>query len=141
MKKIIFLLFIMCLHFGITFSQTADITIVVSNIVINGGKVYLRIFTNADKLNREEPYLSFELEDTKAVISQNISLPYGEYVIATFQDSNGNGVVDYGLFGVPKELVGVSNYFGRGVPSKIFDRQKIIINNSTGIINIGLYKL
>jgi len=140
MKKINFFVVFLCIFIGKSFSQTVDFTVKISNVVINGGKVYLRVFSNAGEFSREEPYISFELEDTNAVLSQNISLIYGEYVIAAFQDSNGNGVVDYGLFGVPKELVGVSNYFGRGIPSKIFDRQKVFINSSTGIITIGLYK-
>jgi hypothetical protein len=34
----------------------------------------------------------------------------------------------------------MSNYSGSGYPSKNFDRQKIMVNNSTGRITIGLYK-
>jgi hypothetical protein len=34
----------------------------------------------------------------------------------------------------------MSNYFGRGYPSKKFDRQKTLINNLIGKITIGLYK-
>ena len=140
MKKIVFLLFLFCNFISYSFSQTVNVTVEILNVVINGGKVYLRFFSNAGEFSREEPYISYELEDTNTVISKSLSLPYGEYVVAAFQDFNGNGIVDYGLLGVPKESVGVSNYFGRGIPSKSFDRQKILINSLTGIITIGLYK-
>jgi uncharacterized protein (DUF2141 family) len=67
-------------------------------------------------------------------------LPIGEYVITAFQDANNNQRLDFGLFGRPRELVGISNFFGRGNPSRNFDRQKILVNNSTGKITIGLYR-
>lgn len=37
------------------------------------------------------------------------ALPAGTYAIAIFHDENGNGRMDKGLFGVPKEGYGVSN--------------------------------
>jgi hypothetical protein len=39
-----------------------------------------------------------------------------------------------------RNRVAVSNYFGKGYPSKSFDKQKIPVNNSTGKIPVGLYK-
>jgi uncharacterized protein (DUF2141 family) len=36
-------------------------------------------------------------------------LPYGEYAISVYQDGNGNGKLDTGLFGIPKEPFGFSN--------------------------------
>jgi uncharacterized protein (DUF2141 family) len=36
-------------------------------------------------------------------------LPYGEYAISVYQDRNGNGKLDTGLFGIPKEPFGFSN--------------------------------
>ena len=36
-------------------------------------------------------------------------LPFGEYAISVFQDRNGNGKLDTGLFGIPKEPFGFSN--------------------------------
>ena len=36
-------------------------------------------------------------------------LPYGEYAISAFHDRNGNGRLDTGLFGIPKEPLGTSN--------------------------------
>lgn len=38
-------------------------------------------------------------------------LPYGTYAIAVFQDLNGNGKLDTGLLGIPKEPYCFSNNF------------------------------
>jgi len=145
MKKIFYLTILLCILIINSYTQeensgNAEFTIEISNVVPNGGKVHLRIFLNVNELNREQPSITYILDDINTVISHKISLQYGEYVFGAFQDTNGNGVMDYGALGIPKELVGVSNYFGRGLPTKIFNRQKVIINNSTEIIRFGLHK-
>jgi len=38
-------------------------------------------------------------------------LPYGKYAISVFQDMNGNGKLDKGLFGIPTEPFAFSNNF------------------------------
>ena len=143
MRKFAILSLLFCVFSGYCFPQTVNnvtVTVEITNVVINGGKVYLAVFTNADEFKKEKPHIHYELEDANASISHRLSLPAGEYVITVCQDANGNGKIDYGSFGIPKELVGMSNYFGKGYPSKSFDKQKILINNMTGKIVIGLYK-
>ena len=143
MKKFSVLLFFFCFFSGYCFSQTVNsvaIVIEITNVVNKGGKVYLSIFTNAESFKNEVPDFIYTLEDNNTILSQELSLPTGEYVITAWQDANGNVKMDYGLFGVPKELVGLSNYFGKGYPSKSFDKQKIFINKMTEKIVIGLYK-
>jgi len=143
MKKINAFLFLMCVFSCYCYSQTAGnktITIEITNAVVNGGKVYLAIFSNAEEFRKEEPYVAFELGESKTVLSKELSLPHGEYVISAFQDANYNNKLDYGLLGIPKELVAISNYFGKGVPSKNFDRQKVTVNNTTEKVTIGLHK-
>jgi uncharacterized protein (DUF2141 family) len=143
MKKIISLLFLSFSLSVYCFSQTANdvlTTIEITNVAINGGKVYLVIFSNAESFKNENPDIHFELEANSAILSKELLLPNGEYVISAFQDANNNQKLDYGLFSIPKELVGISNYFGKGYPSKNFEKQKILINNTTGKIIIGLYK-
>ena len=122
-------------------AEDAHVVVEISNIIINGGKVSIGIFSNAEEFKKEEPYMGFELESTNEVLFQEVLLPHGEYVISAYQDTNNNGKLDTGLFGIPKELVGISNYFGKGFPSGNFNKQKIPINDTTGTITIGLYKL
>jgi len=143
MKKVIVLSFLFYFLSWYCFSQTVNnvtVTIEITNVVTNGGKIYLTIFSTIEKYKNGTPDFSFTLEDNNSIVSKELSLPVGEYVISAFQDANNNKSLDYGLFGTPKELVGISNYFGKGYPSKSFDKQKILINNMTGKIVIGLYK-
>jgi uncharacterized protein (DUF2141 family) len=141
MRKLISFLSLSCVLSAYCFTQTVNtVTIEITNIVINGGRIYLTICSTVDNFRNEIPDYSFVLEADSAIISHELSLPSGEYVISAFQDANGNGKLDYGLFGAPKELAGMSNYFGKGYPSKSFDKQKITVNNSTVKIPVGLYK-
>jgi len=120
---------------------TVNTTIEINNIVINGGTVYVGIFSTAGSFDREEPDFFFELEAVNATMVRTLSLPYGEYVVSAFQDANNNKRMDYGLFGIPRELFGISNYNGRGFPSKNFDRQKILIDKATEKIILNLYRI
>ena len=139
MKKAVVSLFLGCALTGYCFSQ-AVITVEITNAVVNDGIVYVDIFSTADGFRNGNPYFSFGMQSNSATLTHEISLPNGEYLITVYQDANNNQRIDYGLFGIPKELVGMLNYSGSGYPSKNFDRQKIMINNSTGRITIGLYK-
>jgi uncharacterized protein (DUF2141 family) len=142
LNKIVFSLFLAVFCAAGLFAQNQMVTVVVevTNVIVNNGNVYLAIFFTADELRREEPSIAFQLDSTRTVLTQEVQLPAGEYVISAFQDNNRNKVLDFGLFGIPRELVGISNYFGRGFPSRDFNRQKIPINSTTPKVTIGLYK-
>jgi uncharacterized protein (DUF2141 family) len=139
LKRAIVFLFLGCVLTDYCFSQTV-ITVEITNVAVNDGIVYVDIFSTADGFKNGNPYVSFELQPNSAILTHEISLPNGEYLISAYQDANNNQRLDYGLFGIPKELVGLSNYLGKGNPSKNFDKQKILVNNSTGTITIGLYR-
>jgi len=143
MKKAVVFLFLAFAFCGVCFSQagnTVKVTIEITNVVVNGGKVILAIFATSESFKKEIPEIVFELQDDKTSIIKEVSLASGEYVVTALQDANNNKLCDYNLLGIPKELVGISNYSGRGFPTKSFDRQKILIDEKTGTVVIGLYK-
>jgi uncharacterized protein (DUF2141 family) len=140
MRKLAIVLLLIFIIYGYCLAQSENsITIEITNIVINGGTVYIGIFSSADSFRKEEPEFLFELEAVNTIMSQNLYLPNGEYVITAMQDANYNKKLDSGLFGIPRELIGISNYNGRGFPSRNFDRQKILVDRTTGKIIIVLY--
>jgi uncharacterized protein (DUF2141 family) len=142
MRKLICFLLLGCAFSNYCPAQAANnITIEINNIVINGGTVYIGIFSFVNSFGREEPDFLFEIEAIRTTMIQELSLPNGEYVISAFQDANNNKRMDFGLFGIPRELFGISNYNGRGFPSRNFDRQKILIDRTTEKIIINLYGL
>jgi uncharacterized protein (DUF2141 family) len=143
MKKAIVFLFIIFSFYGVCFSQTdnaVNVIVEINNIVANGGKVYLVVFFTEESFKKEKPDLAVEIPSDKSSAIKEGSLPRGECVLFVFQDANNNVKLDCGLFGIPKEKFGISNYFGKGIPSRNFDKQKIMINEKTGRIVLGLYK-
>jgi uncharacterized protein (DUF2141 family) len=143
MKKAIIFLILIFSFCGFCFSQeenTVNVTVEISNIVINGGKVYLVVFFTGESFKKEKPDLAVEIPSDKPSVIKEGALPRGEYVLFAFQDANDNKKLDTGLFGIPKEKFGISNYFGKGFPSRNFDKHKIVIDENTGEIVLGLYK-
>ena len=142
MKKLISFLLMGYAFSNFCFAQTENnnITIEVYNVVINGGTIFLAVFSSVETFRKEKPDYFFELNSNSTIISQRLSLPSGEYVITAIQDANNNRQLDFNLFGIPKELFGITNFNGRGFPSRNFDRQKILINNTTRNVIIKLYR-
>lgn len=144
MKKRIILLCIAVILPICSFAQTQGnvqtFTVEITNVAVNGGNVILVIFSNAEEFRKEEPGMAFEIHANAATLTQEVSLPHGDYLLSAFQDANNNRKLDTNILGVPREMVGLSNYDGRGFPSKNFDRHKIPVNSSTGKITIALYR-
>jgi uncharacterized protein (DUF2141 family) len=109
-------------------------TIEIHNVIINGGTIYLGIYFNEQFLKDKNPNISQQINSTKNILFQEIILPEGDYVIGLHQDTNGNGEMDYGLFGIPKEPYGFSNMKGK-IPGN-FDvlKYRIDITNTKIII-------
>lgn len=141
MKRYISFIFFALVFGGYCYSQNIEITVTVTNIAVNGGKVYLALFSNANSFAKETPEFAFEIPDSSASAVQVISVPSGEYVVFVFQDANKNGKMDSNFLGIPKELIGISNYSGRGYPSRNFDKQKIKLDGTTSALTMQLYKL
>ena len=123
-----------------SYAQNVRITIEVTNAIVNDGIVHVAIFFNADEYRREIPSIGLQIESTSTVVSREVTLPVGEYLISAYQDSNGNNRMDYRVFGIPRELVAMTNYFGRGFPSRNFNRQKIPVTESTSKVSIALFR-
>jgi uncharacterized protein (DUF2141 family) len=136
MKKFFFILLILCIG---KIYATNNVTFIlgITGININDGKIYVKIYSNEKDYKRDLPYISFTLESASKNITHSFDIPEGEYLIALFQDTNNNGVLDTNFLNFPKEPVGLSNYSG-GIPGG-FNKQKILINSVSNkiIINMG----
>ena len=143
MKKYFCFLIYSLIFINYSFAQTMNnnLIIEVNNVVVSGGPVGVAIFSSAESFKREQPDYFFMFEPVSTTLLKIFPLPAGEYVMSAYQDANNNGRVDFGLFGIPKELVGITNFFGRGFPSRNFDRQKILVERTTARVIINLYRL
>jgi len=138
-KKV--LLSLLLVLFGIWKISANEIsfTVEIRGITVNGGVIYGAIYSNNTNYRNHVPEYTFQGNSINEVMQFNVNIPPGEYVIEVYQDSNNNGRLDFGIFNIPREPVGITNFNGRGIPGN-FNRQKVSINNGT-IIIIQMYKL
>jgi len=136
MKKILFLL-IFLLYSTSIFADQLNVTIEITEVLPNQGKIIMAIFNSKSSYKKKIPYKSITIDSTSATLLIDETLPSGEYVISMFQDKNGNGKLDTYLFGIPKEPIGITNYFKKGIPGG-FNKLKIQINEDKIIIKINM---
>ncbi len=98
---------------GLIFGQNiANINVSISNINLNGSKVFIGLYNNDSSFKLKSgavDSLIFVSDAETADVSFN-NIPFGSYAIALFQDINNNGVLDSKKFNIPLEPFGISNY-------------------------------
>jgi uncharacterized protein (DUF2141 family) len=126
---------------GNVFADNISATIEINGVIVNGGLVYVAVYSNENDYKAETPFIKFILEPVNTTITHNLELPDGEYVVSVFQDKNGDEKLNFTIFGIPTEHIGITNYNLRGAPSG-FNRLKAPINNSSTklIVNMGRVK-
>ena len=137
------LLFLCVAFFAVETSFADDIhtTIEINGVTVNGGLIYVAVYSNEKDYKAETPFIKFILEPVNNTITHNLDLPNGEYVVSVFQDKNGDEKLNSTIFGIPTEHVGKTNYNLRGAPGS-FNRLKAPVNNNSTrlIVNMGRVK-
>ena len=86
-----------------------NLTLEVHGIEKAEGQLYVAIYHSKETFLKK-PLAAFRVDVKEKVLSipcQGMSA--GTYAISLFQDENGNGKLDTGSFGIPKEKYGFSN--------------------------------
>ncbi len=91
---------------------TANLSISISNINLDGGKLFVGLYNNKNsfKLKQGATDSVIIIPNKTTITVKLVNIPYGDYAIAAFQDINGNGKLDSREFNIPTEPVGISNY-------------------------------
>jgi uncharacterized protein (DUF2141 family) len=120
----------------------ADIPTVIEiqEVRVQKGTLHVAVYADEASYTNNEPHSTFRLDPTRPVLSINLNLPAGDYVVTAFQDTNGNGQLDTGIFGIPKEPAATSNWNGIGSPGP-WRRLKTAVTDNSRTITICLYKL
>jgi uncharacterized protein (DUF2141 family) len=109
----------------------ADIpfTVEIHNVTVNGGLVYIRVFSNEASFRGRNPIpeQTITIEPNSTILTVEIQIPIGYHVIGIHQDTNGNGDMDYNFLRIPLEPYGFSNMRGR-IPGN-FNQMKFRVNN------------
>jgi len=134
-----------CLTLLIVVTSFADniyTTIEINGVIVNGGLVYVAVYSNEDSYKNETAFARFVLQPDNTALTYFLDLPEGEYAVSVFQDSNNDGKLNSGLFGIPTEPVGKTNYNLRGAPGG-FNKLKASVNkNSTRlVVNMGKVRM
>jgi len=138
-------LFFVCLLFlivGTSFADNIYATIEINGVIVNGGLVYVAVYSNENDYKAETPSIKFILDPVNNTITRNLELPDGEYVVSVFQDKNGDEKLNSGFFGIPAEPVGKTNYNLRGAPGSFNKLKAPVNNNSTRlVVNMGKVRM
>jgi uncharacterized protein (DUF2141 family) len=104
MKKIITFLFFLTL-FPLWGAGGYTLKVTVTGFDNNKGKAYIGLYDTKEKMLKG---LVETIVNQQVTVNFN-DLPEGKYAVKVYHDENGNGKLDTGMFGIPKEGWGVSN--------------------------------
>ena len=86
-------------------------------------------------MNHSQESIYNPKKGTDCNISFSMEVPSGPYALASFEDKNGNGELDFFFF-IPKEPAGFYQFSGMGAPK--FDKMKVDVNSDIDNIEIVL---
>lgn len=112
------------------FSQeTGSLTVNIDVVKDQGkGQLVFMLFDQENGFPKEVDKAKYKaiVQEVKAKTSYTFEdIPYGEYAICVFHDTNENGEIDTNFMGMPKEHVAASNMTGLGKPT--FKKSEIAI--------------
>ena len=141
MNKRAFVFFVLLCIVESLFADNIHTTIEINGVTVNGGLVYVAVYSNENDYKNETAFVQFILQPNNTALTYSLDLPEGEYVVSAYQDKNGDEKLNSGLFGIPSEHVGKTNYNLRGVPGG-FNKLKVPVNNNSTklIVNMGRVK-
>jgi uncharacterized protein (DUF2141 family) len=87
------------------------------------------------EMNHSQENIYNLVKGNDCIVNFNMEVPKGQYALASFEDKNGNGKLDFFFF-IPKEPAGFYQFNGMGAPK--FDKMKIDINGDIDNIEIVL---
>ncbi|UXI66773.1 DUF2141 domain-containing protein [Tahibacter amnicola] len=97
--------------FGAATAAAADLTVTISAIRAQEGKLSVMVVDSADGWDRKaEPVAKTSLTpDAKTATVKFPGLKAGSYAVSVIHDENGNGKFDKNMWGMPTEGYGSSN--------------------------------
>ena len=138
-RKGFVILFVMLLTVCSINAQT--ISIEITNIRNNKGKIRLAVFKDNDSFKKERGFIEkiYPKTDLKnGSMTVKINLEPGTYGISILDDENNDGKMDYKLIRIPKEGYGFSDYYHTGMSRPKFDDFDFFLGNNDKIVKIKI---
>ena len=124
---------------GFLGAQEVDIRLIVRGLK-GDGKLYVAVYDSQEGFKSEKAFTGLIVDPKGDTVETNLRLPEGYYVFSMFQDLNGNGSLDKGFLGIPKEPIGLSRFEKMGIPGN-FDKHKVWLGSGANSITITLIAL
>lgn len=139
--KILFLtLLIAFFNIGMRFtddSSEKSISVTVTNIRNNKGRIQLQMFKTEESYNKEKPWKTFYISKQNMKnksVSKNLGkFEKGIYGIGVLDDENKNGKMDDSFF-IPIEGFGFSNYYHTQWSTPSFDKFKFRLTDTKKVV-------
>ncbi len=122
---------------GFLGAQDYDIRLIVKGLRRGQGKLYVAVYDSEEGFNAGKTFIGLILDPEGDTVETTLRLPEGYYVFSMFQDMNGNGILDKGFLGIPKEPIGLSRFDTMGIPGG-FDKHKVWLGPTKNSIAIRL---
>lgn len=143
-------LFVAALFFGI-FSpnpnpaepgKNGKLTVQVETPANESGDLHVLLFNRFDYnyLPKDAAFIKVEKPGNQGdqIITYS-SIPYGDYIVLTYLDQNGNGKLDRNFFGNPKEPWGISSGNGETVNSSTYTHAAVFnFNQNDQLVNVAI---
>ncbi len=121
--------------------QAGDISVKIIGVDSSGGDIRIALVSDNASLKSEdlEPVAKAQVPASGDSINYTFkNVPFGTYAVKAFHDSNQNGQLDKGAFGIPKEQYGFSQVPAskKGMPK--FDSAEFKHEKPSTLVNIEL---
>ena len=111
-------------------AQKRSVQITITNITTKSGTIVLSAHDSEESFKKRKPVQTVRVPAKVPSATIELSLESGECAFCVFHDTNGDGDLNAGFMGIPKEPFGFSNYDGKGPPGN-FKKHKVAIPAGT----------
>jgi uncharacterized protein (DUF2141 family) len=139
-RKLFLMLGIIMFYAGVAGAEDVAFVLEIHGAKPGNTKIYGVAYADETSYRKENMNFTFVIDVSGETVYEELRFPEGEYVIQIYQDVNGNGQCDFGLFHIPKEPIGITNYNGRGIPGN-FNKLKVPVNKDAARVVMQLYSL
>jgi len=140
MYKRAFIICVLLWVAGNCFADNILTTLEINGVTVNGGLVYVAVYSNENDYKNGTSFAEFILQPNDNALTYLLDLPEGEYVVSVYQDKNGDEKLNSGLFGIPYEPIGITNYNLRGAPGG-FNKLKAPVNSNSAKLTVNMGKV
>lgn len=118
-------------------AKKRSVKITITNITTASGTIVLSAHDSEESFKKKKPVQTVRVPASVPSVTIELSLAPGECAFCVFHDTNGDGDLNAGFMGIPKEPFGFSNYDGKGPPGN-FKKHKVAIPAGTEALTLEI---